>query len=1005
MPSKTANFEENIKRWATYMPQEAEEIKKVDSQRIICCESEKGLPNLKTEVDGQTYFLHDPSDPQGEAKRWMKTLDLGKAEVVFVYGIGLGYYYDELIDWLRGNENRYLAFIEDDPEVIFRFMESDRAKTLLNDKQVRLFYITDFKKGVGRINNVASCFMGLRFKISAVQLYLRQKATSLMRLHTILSFLMKMYEVTDAEYRSFSVSFFLNYYLNLFSLPTSFMGGHLWGKWKNVPAIICGAGPSLDKNIDTLRTLNDKALIFAGSTSINALNAGGVTPHIGVGVDPNPAQLMRIVSNNSHQIPYFLNFRMNSYALNAIHGDHLYVNSGATYEIANWVDNKLGIGGEGVLEGYNVVNFALSLATSLGCSPIIVVGVDLAYSQEKSYTTLPPIHPLYHGDQSYITKSPEEDLIARKDINGETVFTLWKWLLESVWYSKFAMEYPTLEIINSTEGGLGFPGVENVPLKEVAEKYLQKEYDFEGFVHASIQSECQMPASVTEDKISGILKVLQTSMDSCYSYCEEITKEYKKLIEDIADSKDYPQNLISEKISKEIVKLDEEDAYQSVLSVYNQHIMQVMKKEIQKLELDKDWLDVDEVSQETAELHSVRFNLLRKAAEKNTALIGNAISANEGKTLSHKSHQSVSQNDQPFVVINPSPEDCYSLEDGMLTIKDSFLGINIRELFEGEPCVHLKGVGSQTLHHEGYLCNELLHGPSIYTTKEGQTLSSSWYYHGKRVGCSKRFYDDGTLYSVTRYVDDKQHGPQDYYYRDGVVRSQINYKDDLFDGATLLFFENGQLKREIHYKEGKKHGRETLWNYDGKQIGEFEFSEDHPIGTGYVWSPSGAVLKEVSFEEDQEIGEVKLWNEKGEILEFPKEQGKDYFDLVAIKMEEFTESLSEIAKNLETLGPILEKENPENTKFVFSELKNDVNTIKEQIVKLLELNMKLKEEAGLNQRNQKEAIWKTPSTQELLRSLIEQMVEQLREQIVAIQNAFIDIIQSVIKKHPEIKND
>lgn len=1005
MPTKTANFQENIKLWSAYMPQEAEEIKKVDTQNVVHCETEQGLPNLRTERDGQTYHYHDPSDPEGEARRWVKTLDLDNADVVFVYGIGLGYYYDALEGWLHSNSNRYVAFIEDDPEVVFRFMESDRAKKLLKDKQVRLFYVSDFKKGVGRISKVASCFMGLRFKISAVQLYLRQKAPSLMRLHTMLSFLMKMYEVTHYEYQSFSVPFFLNYYVNLFTLPSSYLASNLWHQWKEVPAIICGAGPSLQKNIDTLRTLQDRALIIGGSTSINALNAGGVTPHLGVGIDPNPAQLTRIVSNNSYQIPYFCNFRLNSFALNAIHGDHLYVNSGKAYEITDWVDKQIGIDSEGVFEGYNVVNYALSLATALGCNPIIVVGVDLAYSQEKSYAPLAPIHPLYHGDQKFLTKSPEEDLLARKDIYGETVFTLWKWLLESVWYSKYALEFPALEIINSTEGGIGFPGVENIPLKEVAEKHLTKQYDFDGFVHSSIQSRCQMPAEVKQEKIVDVLKKLRVSMDKCQGYCKNITEEYKKMIANIAEGGKYPNNLVSHEISSEVLKLDQEDAYQNVLMVYNTHIMHVMLKEIQKLELDKEWLDTDEVSQETAELHSVRFNLLKEAAEKNIGLIVNALSANDNKVQSEKSHPSVSQKDYPIIVTKPSSDDVYSLEGGKLTIKDAFLGIDICEDFTGEPCEDISDACRKDLAHEWYTCEGLLHGPSTYRSKEGTVLSSSWYYKGKKVGRTEQYYDDGTLYSVTRYKDGEFHGPQDYYYRDGVVRSQINYREGEYDGATLLFFPNGQMKREIHYKNGKKHGKETLWNYEGDKIGEFDFEDDRPVGTGRVWSPSGNILKEVSFSQGAEEGDVKLWNEKGEEIEFPEEQGKDYFDLVAMKMETFTNNLSQITESLETLGPTLEKESSEKTSFIFNEMKKDIQAIKDEIKKLLELNKKLKEDAGLSQTGQKEAIWKTPTTQELLQSLIEQMVEQLREQIVVIQNAFIDIMNSVIAKNSPSDND
>lgn len=992
MPSETANFEANIKRWSAYMPGESEEIKKVSSQRITLCKTEKGLANLKTEHNGQTFFFHDPIDPLGEANRWVATLDLSKADVVFVYGVGLGYYYDALIPWLRGNKKRYLAFIEDDPEVICRLMESDRAQALLQDSQVRLFYIADLKNGVGRVSNIAVAFMGLQFKVSAIQLYLRQKAPSLMRLHTMLSFLMKMYEVTHSEYRTFSVAFFLNYYLNLFTLPTSYLGSNLWGKWKNIPAIICGAGPSLHKNIDVLKTLQDKALILAGSTSINALNAAGISPHLGVGIDPNPPQLMRVVSNSSYQLPYFCSFRLNSFALHAIHGDHIYVNSGESYDVANWIDNKIGIESKGVLEGYNVVNFALSLATILGCNPIIVVGVDLAYSEDKSYAPLPPIHPLYFGEQTYTTKSPQEDLITRKDIHGKSIFTLWKWMLESVWYSKYALEFPAIEIINSTEGGIGFPGIENIPLKEAAEKHLQKDYDFEGLLHASIQQRCQMPPIVTEDKIASVLKILQSSMLKCSSDCDAIAREYRLIIANIAEGKTYPYHLVTPEISKEILALDQEEAYQHVLSVYNNHLMNLMQREIQKLELDKEWLNADEISQESAELHAVRFSMLKEAAISNSQLIDNALNAYESLLASQKSHPSISQEAYPVQPIEPLPDDCYSIENGILVIKDGLLGIDIREEFSGTVSTGLEG-------HEYYLWEGCLHGPSTYKNHEGRILSTTWYYRGKKVGRCERYYDDGTLYSINRYAGGQLHGPQDYYYRDGIVRSRLNYKEGEFDGPLLLFFPNGQLKREINYKMGKKEGLETLWNSQGAKIGEFTFADNLPCGRGSVWSPSGVLLKEISFDNEPKEGKVKLWNTEGEAIPSREEQGKDYFELVVAKMELLSENLSDIATSITSLAPLLEKESNQKGNLVFKDIQKDIDSLKEKINHLLELNIKLKKAAGISEIDpQKEALWKTPTTQEMLHSLIEQMVEQLQSQIVIIKQAFIDMVQSFVNQ-------
>ena len=82
--------------------------------------------------------------------------------------------------------------------------------------------------------------------------------------------------------------FFESFYRNIFHLPESYSCNGLAGQFANVPAIICGDRPSLHKNIELLKTLTDRALIFAGNFLLNILNEYGIIPHFGAGVDPNP---------------------------------------------------------------------------------------------------------------------------------------------------------------------------------------------------------------------------------------------------------------------------------------------------------------------------------------------------------------------------------------------------------------------------------------------------------------------------------------------------------------------------------------------------------------------------------------------------------------------------------------------------------------------------------------------------------------------------------------------
>jgi antitoxin component YwqK of YwqJK toxin-antitoxin module len=97
-----------------------------------------------------------------------------------------------------------------------------------------------------------------------------------------------------------------------------------------------------------------------------------------------------------------------------------------------------------------------------------------------------------------------------------------------------------------------------------------------------------------------------------------------------------------------------------------------------------------------------------------------------------------------------------------------------------------------------YYFEDQLHGPSVFFSK-GQILSQSWFYHGKRQGKTRRFYENGSLYCIECYKDNMLHGEQKYFYLNGQIKSFLIYENGKLQKA-LLYFENGKLKREIDSK-------------------------------------------------------------------------------------------------------------------------------------------------------------------------------------------------------------
>src|SRR5436305_190801 len=94
-------------------------------------------PDGNNLIDFESNYLHSKEDPLAEAIRWASTINLSAINTIFVYGLGLGYYYEPLKAWLKGNDN-YLIFIEDDPEIITHFLSQERASEMLKSPKVRI---------------------------------------------------------------------------------------------------------------------------------------------------------------------------------------------------------------------------------------------------------------------------------------------------------------------------------------------------------------------------------------------------------------------------------------------------------------------------------------------------------------------------------------------------------------------------------------------------------------------------------------------------------------------------------------------------------------------------------------------------------------------------------------------------------------------------------------------------------------------------------------------------
>jgi len=492
------------------------------------------LTRLQETHPQEAFHLAEMLPEDWEEANAFPTFD-EEADILIVYGAGTGEFYRSLLPWLRKKRKRKIYFFEDQEIPLRQLLETESGSKLLRDKRVSLQLFHGIDEELHPFNALMWKFYGKKLAFLKHPKYEKELFDQLQ--HRIV-FDQERMNIFLGEYLTYGARYYLNFYRNLSVLSDSFDGEALFGKYKNVPAVIVGAGPSLDKNGELLKSIGDKGLIFSGGSGLLALLAKGIQPHFAGAIDPNPLQAERMIRSKAYKGPLFYRLRLLPEALKVISGPKLYIPGSGGFDTAEWIENELGIEGQNIEEGHNVVAFLVAIAEKMGCNPIVLVGLDLGYPEGKIYA------------DGVEEGKPPEDTVIKKDIYGQPFVTKYMWLQESRWLSKFKEENPDVQLINATEGGLGAEGVENRSLHEVLDTYFTKQRDLKPSF---------TPLNMTSEQLKEILSKLRDSLKRCYLLLDQIN--------------DSPTGTLADHA------LREEIAYSAVLAIFDQILTFLERKD------------------------------------------------------------------------------------------------------------------------------------------------------------------------------------------------------------------------------------------------------------------------------------------------------------------------------------------------------------------------------------------------------------------------------------------
>lgn len=805
------HYQTNLAKWN----QEKDALPESKSHDFEFCKTGK-KEQLNLRHKKLDYYLYSAQNIDVEVRQWVGLFDPNKTEWAVVYGVGLGYYYQGLKNWLGGNPKRHVIFIEDDLAVMHAFLETDIAGQMLDDPQAHVLFLPPDKIRVHEFEDLIRRSLFRELYIGSLASYQEKKPAAFENLAFLIQFFKGVQESTTSEYLTLGKTFFKNFYHNVLELDNTVTGTALLEKFKGMPAIICGAGPSLGKNIELLKTLKDKALIFAGGTAMNALNAYSFLPHFGCGIDPFKFHYSRILSNIAFETPFFFRSRMTSDAVSLLHGPRVYLPGTTGYPIAEYVDESLEYDAFKMDEGANVINTSLSIAEKLGCNPIIFVGLDLAYTDGLSYAAGITSHGIHDPREQFITKAKQEELVLATDIYGQPIYTLMKWMVESSWYANFARNFPYLKLINCTEGGIGFVGVENMPLKTAASQHLKQSHDCEGKIAAallSIDAEKKPSMEQIKEVLTSVVKGLTECADKMTAFQQK-----------------HPE-IWFEKLPKESPELAEFEAELEEIPIY-EHLLKPFDVAYKIYMRTPEKKGIGEQS-DVQELLKGRFPYLADIVVQNLKYIQKAIK----RKVEYEKAKDTVHKDVKTPLVPKFPQ-------------------------QGTPSIEHYPSGailSSSSYKDG-----VKHGGFQTFTEAGQLLSSREFQDGLEEGVHVYFYPDGKLKSQIPYHKGLLDGEVRLYHSNGVLKRSIAYRMGKRHGFDTLNYINGTPLLKAEYKEDVPLGKAMTWHVDGPMAMEVSYFTPGVIAQIRRWDANGELKEQegpkLDFMDTAVVNSIQLQN-------------------------------------------------------------------------------------------------------------------------------------------------
>jgi Uncharacterized protein conserved in bacteria len=556
-------------------------------------DTKDGHHTFRYDNKGKKIYINSKYDVNNEIDMLLKNIDFEKDSLFIVYGIGLGYHIKELIK--RSSPRSMIFVIESNLEIMNTYLKNEELLDICSGK-VSL-YFGDEKRIIAEINSNVFNFHVMRLSVNCIPIVMLSYYSIYGEwINHINKRIIDLFKLTlfhlgnDIEDTIIGLN---NNFINMKELIKSPSIEIVKDKYKDMPAIIVSAGPSLDKNIKELKNAQGKALIFATDAVISTLKKNNIIPDAIFSIERVIETYDAFYKDNivDKETVFIGPPVVAKEILDKLKSNKKLLCLKQNEKINEWINQDILNENRLLYMGTSCAHVALAFAKYVNANPVIFVGQDLAYTKDG----------ITHSEHVEIKAKveDEEEILYVESVDGEMLPTSEAFKNFLVFLeAEIAKDNSNRLYIDATEGGAFKHGTKIMKLKEALLEYCNESVPRLNSLVPDTNNFDMNKYNKAIEELKKLEQKFNNLKIECKKQLKDLNKLEKKLIDDKVNLKEVFKKLIKKESIEQII-LEESvilTFLQGVLMTYNIRETSLGNKEsydiaIEKIKINKDLMD------------------------------------------------------------------------------------------------------------------------------------------------------------------------------------------------------------------------------------------------------------------------------------------------------------------------------------------------------------------------------------------------------------------------------